>query len=153
MAKQKKKQSKKASSAHAGEVKAGKKPVKWQRLLTLVLSTLAAFALFEAVISLEAKAGLSFSIITIVYYVIITVLLLVILFLNRGFSKQELTPDMLDEGTPPEEAARICETVNRQKQYAKRLMTVLFPFVFAVFLDIIYLFYGDMLASVFSYLA
>ncbi len=132
------------------EVKAAVKKFNVKRALLIILSTIAAFAVLEAVVSLEAAHGMSFSIITIVYYVIVTGLLLAIIFLNRGFSKSELTPEMLDEGTPPEDAKRICELVNRQKKIAKRLMLVLIPFVFAIFFDLIYLFYGDFLAGVLS---
>ncbi len=127
-----------------------KKKFNLQRALYLFISTLAAFALLEGVIAAEERAGLAFSIITPIYYIICTVLFLVVVFLNRGFSKRELTPDMLDEGTPHEDAVKICEKVNHQKKLSKKVMLMLVPFVLAVLLDIIYLFYGDMLVGIFS---
>ena len=156
MAKKKKKSGKTSlmdTNQAMREVRAKTKQFNWQRALSLILATLAAFVLLEGVIQLEASGGLSFSIITVVYYIIITVLLLAILFLNKGFSRNELTPDMLEDSVPREEAARICANVNRQKKLAKKLMLVLVPFVFAVFFDLLYLFYGDILARFFSFFA
>lgn len=46
----------------------------WKRFGLLILSTLAAFAVLEAGITLEAKAKMSFSVVTIIYYVIVTAL-------------------------------------------------------------------------------
>ena len=126
---------------------------KLSRVLYLFAATLAAFVLLEFVISLEARAGLSFSIITLVYYLLIFVLFLAVVFLNRGFSKKELTVEMLGEDTPHEDAVRICEKVNAQKKLAKKVMLVLVPFVFAVFFDLLYLFYGDILQRFFSLFA
>lgn len=126
------------------------KPFGFKKTLLLLLSTLAAFALLEGVIVLEAAAGLSFSPITLLYYLITALLFLAIVFLNRGFSKKELTPDMLEADTPKEEAEKICARINHQKKLAKKLMVWLVPFVFAILFDLIYLFYGDILAGFFS---
>ncbi len=125
------------------EVKASIKRFNFKRAIIILLSTLAAFSLLEAVVGFEASRGMQISIITIVYYIIATILFLAIVFLNRGLSKSELTPEMLDEGTPPEEASRICSLVNRQKKIAKKLMLVLIPLVLSILLDMLYLFYSD----------
>ena len=138
-----------AGDAHAQ----AKKKLSRNQMIYLILATLAAFIVLESVLSLEASLGWSFSIIMPVYYIFTAVLLIVILFLNKGFSKGELTPDMLKDSIPPEEAARICDTVNRQKKLAKKLMLVLFPFLFSVLLDVIYLFYGDMFTGFLSLFA
>ncbi|MBQ8510158.1 MAG: hypothetical protein IJ493_09665 [Clostridia bacterium] len=141
------------SVAAGKDVKRAMKRFNWQRALGLMLATIAAFAVLEAFISLEASKGMTYSIVTIVYYVIVTVLLIAIVLLNGGFSKEQLTPDMISESVDREEAARICERANQRKQYAKKLMLVLVPFLFAVFFDIVYLFYGDVLKQIFSFLA
>ncbi|MBE6611509.1 MAG: hypothetical protein E7632_03355 [Ruminococcaceae bacterium] len=156
MAKQKKKSGKTSfvnSLESTKEVKAKVRQFNFKKALILIVSTLAAFVLLEGVIQLEAQAGLSFSIITLVYYIAAALLVLAIIFLNRGFSKKELTPDMLDEGTPPEEAEKICALVNSQKKLAKKVMLVLVPILFAIFFDLMYLFYGDILAQFFSFFA
>ena len=59
----------------------------WRRFGLLILSTLAAFAVLEAGITLEAKAKMSFSVVTIIYYVIVTALAAAVVILNHGFSK------------------------------------------------------------------
>lgn len=124
----------------------------WKRLLILVLSTLAAFALLEAVVSIEVQNRLEFSIITLVYYIIVTVLAASVILLNHGFSKKPFTRDMLREDVDDAEAERILSRLNRQKLWAKRLMLVLVPFMFALLLDIIYLFYGDVFGQIFGFL-
>lgn len=124
----------------------------WKRLLILALSTLAAFALLEAVVSIEMQNRLEFSIITLVYYIIVTVLAASVILLNHGFSKKPFTRDMLREDVDDVEAERILSRLNRQKQWAKRLMLVLVPFMFALLLDIIYLFYGDIFGQIFGFL-
>lgn len=124
----------------------------WKRLLILVLSTLAAFALLEAVVSIEVQNRLEFSIITLVYYIIVTVLAASVILLNHGFSKKPFTRDMLREDVDDVEAKRILSRLNRHKQWAKRLMLVLVPFMFALLLDIIYLFYGDVFGQIFGFL-
>ena len=124
----------------------------WKRFGLLILSTLAAFAVLEAGITLEAKAKMSFSVVTIIYYVIVTALAAAVVILNHWFSKKPFTRDMIREDVPEDEAERILDKLNRRKDIAKRLMPVLIPFIFAILLDFMYLFYGDILKKVFGFL-
>lgn len=146
-----KKKKKKPSQITEASVQKKKFPVK--RALTLLLSTLAAFALYEAVLVIEERAGLSFSIITPVYYIAVTLLFCAIFFLNRGFSKAPVTAEaLIEDGVAPEDADALCEKLNRQKNVAKALMMILVPLIFAVLLDVIYLFYGDIFAGAFKFI-
>ena len=120
----------------------------WRRFGLLILSTLAAFAVLEVGITLEAKAKMSFSVVTIIYYVIVTALAAAVVILNHGFSKKPFTRDMIRE----DEAERILDKLNRRKGIAKKLMPVLIPFIFAILLDFMYLFYGDILKKIFGFL-
>ncbi|MCI8387869.1 MAG: hypothetical protein HFE63_05320 [Clostridiales bacterium] len=131
-------------------VKKQLKTFNWKRVITIALSTIAAFAVYEAVLSFEEQQKLGYSIIMPIYYVIVTILVIVVVFLNHGFSKKQFTPDMLREDVPEDEALRICAKLNRHKALAKKFMLVLIPFMLALLLDIIYLFYGDMLSAVFK---
>lgn len=124
----------------------------WRRFGLLILSTLAAFAVLEAGITLEAKAKMSFSVVTIIYYVIVTALAAAVVILNHGFSKKPFTRDMIREDVPEDEAERILDKLNRRKGITKKLMPVLIPFIFAILLDFMYLFYGDILKKIFGFL-
>ena len=72
-------------------IKAVKKNLRefnWRRALTLALSTIAVFAVFEALLSFEAQRRMTYSPVTVVFYVIVTVLSIAVIFLNHGFSKK-----------------------------------------------------------------
>lgn len=125
----------------------------WKRALYLLLATIAAFAVLEAAISLEAASRLTVSVVTIVYYVIVTTLACAVVILNHGFSRKPFTRDMLSEDLPDDEAERLLSKLNRRKEIAKKIMLVLIPFTFAILLDFMYLFYGDTLKKIFGFIA
>ncbi len=155
MAKHKKKKSKKAAPAElspAGALKNQAKRFNFRRAIFIALTTLAAFTLYETLIAIPALRIGGIPVIMPVYFVIVTALICAVIFFNHGFSKDKLTPDMFSEDTDPERVKAICETVNRHKLIAKKLMFVLLPFLFAIFFDIIYLFYGDFFAGALSFI-
>ncbi|MBQ2766357.1 MAG: hypothetical protein IJF48_05165 [Clostridia bacterium] len=142
MAKKKKKRSK-AALAVPETAGAKKKPFNVKRALLIALSTLAAFALYETLISLNALPVGGIPIIMPIYFIIVTLLLCAIIFLNRGFSGKDVTPDMFSGDADPEHIKVVCENINRQKKLARKLMLVLLPFLLSIFFDMLYLFYGD----------
>lgn len=153
MSKQKKKH-KKTSPAEltpAGEVKA--KRFNYKQALLILTSTLAAFVLYEALIITRFLPIGGIPVIMPVFYIVCGALTVAVIFLNHGFSVKPVTPDMLEGLGDGAELIAACERINRQKKTAKRLMLVLLPFLLSVFLDIIYLFYGDMFLSLISSLA
>lgn len=131
-----------------GAVKKSLRKFNWRRLLVLVLSTIAVFSVFEALLSLEVQRRMSFSPVTAIYYVIVSVLAIAVILLNHGFSKKPFTPDMIREDVSPEEAEAICRKLNRHKEISKKLMFILVPFIFALLLDVMYLFYGDIFKNI-----
>lgn len=134
------------------EVRKKLKSLNKRRLLTILLSTIAVFAVYEALLSLEAAKEMSFSIATSVMFVAVTALTAAVIFLNHGFTKKDFTPDMLREDVPADEAQKICDKLNSHRAIAKKLMLVLTPLMLALLLDIIGLFYGETLSSIFSFL-
>ena len=152
MPKKKKKDALTCSPESVRVVKNKLKALNKKRVLTIFLSTIAAFAAYEALLSLEAARGCTFSISTLVMYIAVTTLTAAVIFLNHGFSKKDFTPDMLREDVEPAEAAAICARLNSHRAIAKKLMMVLIPLMFALLLDIINLFYGDMLSAFFKFL-
>lgn len=152
MPKKKKKDTLTCSPESVRVVKNKLKALNKKRVLTIFLSTIAAFAAYEALLSFEAARGCTFSISTLVMYIAVTTLTAAVIFLNHGFSKKDFTPDMLREDVEPAEAAAICARLNSHRAIAKKLMMVLIPLMFALLLDIINLFYGDMLSAFFKFL-
>ncbi len=153
MGKQKKKHKKTTSPAEltpAGEVKAKLRSFNYKKALIIALSTLAAFVLYEALITVNFLPIGGIPIIMPIYYIVCGVLAAAIFILNRGISGKPVTPEMLEGLGSPEELDAACERINRQKAIAKRLMMVLLPFLLSVFFDIIYLFYGDLFLSLFA---
>ena len=73
--------------------------------------------------------------------------------MNHGFSKKDFTPDMLREDISKEEAIELCAKLNRHRLIAKKLMMLLTPLMLAMLLDIVWLFYGDTLKNILSFLS
>ena len=130
----------------AGEVKAKLKGFNWGKAALIFLATAATFAAYESLIAVPALRIGGIPVIMPVYFIIVTVLIVAIIFLNHGFSAKPVTPDMLAGLGTEEELGKVCVKLNKQKDTAKKLMLVLLPFLLSIFLDIMYLFYGDLLA-------
>lgn len=147
MAKHKKKKSMTASveKSSAGAVKAQIKKFNWKRALLIALCTIAAFAVYEVLIAAPTLRIGGIPIIMPIYLGIVTVLLCAIFILNSGISQKPVTPEMLrmSEDEDEDTLIEICNRINARKAKAKKLMFVLLPFLFSVFFDMIYLFYGD----------
>ena len=153
MAKKKKKNKKMTSPTEltpAGEVKAKLREFNFKRAILLVLATVGAFAVYEALIAVPTLRIGGIPVIMPIYFIIVTVLTVAVIFLNHGFSSKPVTPDMLSGLGEKEELEAACVKINRQKLIAKRLMLVLIPFILSVFFDIIYLFYGDVFKTILS---
>ena len=148
----KKKSSLTYSPESVREVKKKLKALNKKRVLTIFLSTVAVFAVYEALLSFEAAKRMTFSPTMTVMCVVVTALTAAVIFLNHGFTKKDFTPDMLRDDVPPEEAKAICDKLNSHRRIAKKLMMVLVPFMLALLLDLIHLFYGDMLSDFFKFL-
>ena len=128
------------------------KQFNWKKLLFFMITTLAAFSLYEAMIAMPYLRISGIPVIMPIYFAIVTVLICAIVILNCGFSTKPVTPDMLRDGDNDDEAhlADICSRLNKRKAVAKKLMLALLPFLFSVFFDIIYLFYGDFFKGAFE---
>ncbi len=135
-------------------VTAPKKKFSVKRALFILLTTLAAFTLYQTLNILEAKAGFTVPVTTTVYFAAAILLVCLVAFFNRGFSTKPITVEMLTEsGVAPEDADKICGKLTRHKNIAKKLMLALLPLVFTILLDMIYLFYGDFFAGAVKYIA
>ncbi len=151
MAKKKKRAKKTApvGTTPGGAVKARLKEFNWRRMVVILLSTIAAFAIYEMLIAAEFLCIGGIPIIMPVYFTIATVLIFAVLLLNHGISQKEVTPDMF-KAEYKDMAEELSQKINRHKAIARKLMLILLPFLFAIFFDIIYLFYGDILKNALS---
>lgn len=152
MSRQKKKKRKATASAGltpGGAVKAQLKAFNWKRALLIAGATVLAFAVYEALIASNFLPVGGIPIIMPIYFITVTALITAIVILNSGFSVKPVTPEMLRESDDDdmEELKRICDVLNRRKLKAKKLMLVLLPFLFSIFFDMIYLFYGEFFAG------
>ncbi len=146
----KKKKKKAPVSSEPKSVTAAKKPFNFKRAILIALSTLAAFTVYEALISVKFLPVGGVPVIMPVYFIITTLLICAIVFLNRGFSTKDVTPDMFKGEADEAELQKVCANINRQKKIAKKLMLVMLPFLFSIFFDMIYLFYGDFFKGAFD---
>jgi len=159
MAKQKKKHKKNSTSSvsttPAGEVKAQLKRFNLKRALFIAGSTVAAFALYRILIDVKSLRISGIPVIMPIYIGIVTVLLSLVIIFNSGLSSKPITVEMLrlDDSTDDAELQIICDRLNERKKTAKKLMFVLVPFVFTLFFDMMYLFYGHFFEAAISYLA
>lgn len=144
------------------ELKESLKKFNWKRFLLIVVTSIIAYAVFVIVQDIEVTHyfsshpiafELDYKAIPIIYYVYystVTVLIIAILILNRGLSRKDLTPDMFEPSVDRNEVQRICDRVNRQKKIAKKLMLVLLPFLIAILIDFVVVFFGDTFTNMFS---
>lgn len=135
------------------EVKKKLKALNKKRVLTIFLSTVAVFSVYEAILGYEESIGCTFSIATLVMTVFVTVLSATVILLNHGFSKNDFTPDMLRSDIPVDEAKEICKKLNSQRATAKKIMMILLPFMFSLLFDIVVLFYGDTFKNILGFLS
>ena len=144
------KKKKKKKSTEVVPATTPKKPFNVKRAILIALSTIAAFVLYETLITIKFLPIGGVPIIMPIYFIITAARACAIIFLNSGFSHKEVTPDMLDGVAEPDEIEEICAKLNRRKKQAKKLMLVLLPFIFSILFDIVYLFYGDFFSGALS---
>ena len=75
---------------------------------------------------------------------------MVYIIYNRGFSRRNLTPEMLpDEWSEEQKIAYISDGAQRLKK-SKWMLTIIFPLVLTFMFDCIELFWGDLFAHLFQ---
>lgn len=115
---------------------AKKKMTKETRLLALLL--LFNCILFPSVYF--ALANMGFDAILVIYTALAPLIALAYVIYNRGFSGKNVTPEMLPETMTAEEKRAFIEDSARRLSASRWVLTVLFPIILALALDIIYLF-------------
>jgi len=104
--------------------------------------------LFPTVYFLSASRG--FDMILVVYTALAAVIAIAYFFYNRGFSGKGVTPEMLPDTMTEEEKNAFIEDSKRRMTRSRWVLTVLFPLILAIALDMIYLFLIPMIKEMFS---
>ena len=83
-----------------------------------------------------------------VLYTLAAVLFLVFFFVNRGFSRDPLTPEQLPADWPQQKKEEFCADDAQRKEAAKKIMIVMVPILLIVAVDMLYMLIEPLLASV-----
>ena len=82
------------------------------------------------------------------YYIFFTVLLIAVIVLNGGFSKDVPTPEQLRESWSDKKKEKFIARLKTGKKWAKRLMYLLVPVMITIMFDLAYTFFlADLLAK------
>ncbi len=108
------------------------------RLLMCAVVFIVLFGIFEALIKIEFKPVYP------IYLSALTILLAAFLLLNKGFSNQLPTEEMLPPEWSKEEKKLFCEKLARDKSHARVLLIFIIPLLFIFLIDFIILFLPEL---------
>ena len=121
------------------------KPFPTKLVLVLLLNTVVLFGVYCLLVM---KWNINW--IFWVYYGLTAATSLAYLLYNRAFSREKLTADMLPSDWSYEKKTAFLADRDERKRKSKWLLTLIFPLCLTIFFDIIYLFWGDYLSSLFG---
>ena len=113
-------------------------------VLLLLANLVACFVLFFV------GAELNFKITFIVYMVVFAAFMFAYVIYNRGFSRRNLTTDMLPDTWSYKEKLDFIEDGQARLERSKWMLTVILPILFAFAFDMLYLFVLPTLEATFS---
>ncbi len=114
----------------------------------LALLLLVNSILFSVLYFVVANAG--FDYIFPIYTGLSAILAIVFVVYNRGFSRRNVTPEMLPDTMSEEEKREFIEDGKKRLSASRWMLAFLFPLVLAIALDVMYLFLLPMLGEMFS---
>lgn len=130
-----------------------KKKEKKKRIIITLVNTVVLYVLYLVLMQFDF-----FQIPLIIYLSVLTVLGLGYVFYNRGFSRKNLTIDMLPSSWSEEKKIEYLEDGKRRLQKSQWCLYLIFPLVFTLFMDIFYLYiyvpyFSEVIGSIFRFLA
>lgn len=133
-------------SALPAEISADNKKKPPMGLLTaLTVNTVIVFSLYRFLLSFKY-----FEIVLIAYMTVLAAFVLAFVIYNRGFSRRNVTREMLpDDMTEEEKDAFIGEAKERLRK-SKWMLTVILPFVFTFAFDAFSWLFSDIFSSLFG---
>ena len=94
-------------------------------------------------------ANKGFDAILIVYTALAAVIAIAYMIYNKGFSGKNVTPEMLPDTMSPEEKTAFIEDSKRRDSGSRWVLTILFPLILSLALDVMYLFLLPMIKEMF----
>lgn len=148
MKKRKKKNSERQESPMSqmtAPLRASAKAFNWKLALIVVINTVIIFGFYRLMLNFYY-----FEIVMGIYLALTAIVVFAYVIYNRGFTRRNLTPEMLpEEWSEEQKLAYIADGVKRM-QRSKWMLTVIFPLVLTFLFDCIELFWGDMFARWFG---
>ena len=136
----KKKHQKPAEISEAAEKKARRDAAfkKNRRyILPLILNTIVFFGLYSYLVDVSPSVMM----VTLwVYFALTAGFCFAYVIYNRGFSRMNLTPDMLPDSMSAEEKAAFIEDGKDRIEKSKWMITIIFPLLMTFILDIVYMY-------------
>lgn len=126
-------------------LRASAKVFNWKLALIVVINTIIIFGFYRLMLNFYY-----FEIVMGVYLALTAIAVFSYVIYNRGFTRRNLTPDMLPEEWSEEQKLAYISDGERRLQKSKWMLTVIFPLVLTFLFDCIELFWGDMFARWFG---
>ena len=121
------------------------KAFNWRLLLIVVLNTIIIFGFYRLMLNF-----LYFEFVMGAYLVATAGFVFTYVIYNRGFSRRNLTREMLPEEWSEEQKVAYVADGERRLQKSKWMLTVIFPLILTFMFDFIELYWGDMFARWFQ---
>lgn len=126
-------------------LRASAKAFNWKLALIVVINTIIIFGFYRLMLNFYY-----FEIVMGVYLALTAIFVFAYVIYNRGFTRRNLTPDMLpEEWSAEQKTAYIADGAERMRK-SKWMLTVIFPLVLTFMFDCIELFWGDLFARLFK---
>ena len=122
---------------------------KKKKAAAIILLCVLFAGVYFAVMSFEAASGYKNSVIMQIYACLDALLIFLYIVLNLGFSGEKASADMFGPTVEPEAAQKRADLINRNKRIAAGLLYVILPLTFTLLADIVILFWGDAVLSLF----
>lgn len=106
-------------------------------ILPLILNTIVSFGLYSYLVDVSPSVMM----VTLwVYFALTAGFCFAYVIYNRGFSRMNLTPDMLPDSMSTEEKAAFIEDGKDRIEKSKWMITIIFPLLMTFILDIVYMY-------------
>ena len=125
----------KKKSSPANELKQSVKKINWKLHISIVISTLAIFGIYQLCIYLHFKYIIH------IYALVLAACGLSFGIINRGFSSKKLTAEDLPKEWSDDKKTQYIEEQNKRRKKAKLFLIPAFGILITFAFDIIYLFY------------
>lgn len=126
-------------------LRASAKAFNWKLALIVVINTILIFGFYRLMLNFYY-----FEIVMGFYLALTAIFTFAYVIYNRGFSRRNLTPEMLPEEWSEEQKTAYIEDGARRMKKSKWMLTVIFPLVLTFMFDCIELFWGDFFANLFQ---